>query len=112
MNKINYIFKINDEEQTNKLLNCTHTNNKISYIFNNEKIVFDKESDTLTKSNDDGKIIINIPKSVIEIEVPKLGTLNMPIEVKSYKKEDNNIELEYIIEDEHPIKNTIIIKLI
>jgi hypothetical protein len=112
MKKVNYIFKINDQEQTNEQLNCTHHDNTITFIYNNEKLIINKENDTLIKSNNEGKITINTNKSHIEIEVPKLGVLNMHIKVINYQKEDNIINLEYIIEDEQPIKNTIIIKLI
>ncbi len=112
MKKLNYTFKVNNEVQSNEELNYIHNDNKISFIYNNEKYIIHLIEDTITKITEEGQILINIPNKNIEIKVDKVGNFNMPITIIFYEKNENNIELEYVIEDDTPIRNNIIIKLI
>ena len=35
MERVNYIFKINDQEQANEYINCTYHDNTITFIYFN-----------------------------------------------------------------------------
>ena len=112
MKRLNYIFKVNNEVQSNEELNYILNDNKISFIYNKEKYIIHLIEDTITKETEEGNLVINIPNKMIEIKVDKVGHFDMPITIIFYEKNEKIIELEYIIEDDTPIKNNIIIKLI
>lgn len=112
MNKLNYIFLIDDVEQTNVELEYQLNDNKITFTHNNENYTIDFNEETISKVTEEGTLTINIPNKTVELILDKVGNFDVPFLILSYTKNKEIFDLEYYIEAETPIKNHIIIKLI
>ena len=112
MNKINFKLEKNGEtiiKEEN--INCINQNNKITFIINDIKYIYD--NNIFTRETKEEIIALDLINDNCLIKLKKENIdLNLKIEVIENKKQDNIISIKYKIETEENIVNIITIEYV
>lgn len=112
MNKINFkLEKNNDIIIKEDNINCINQNNKITFIINDIKYIYD--NNIFTRETKEEIISLDLINNncLINLKKEKLD-LNLKIQVIENKKQDNIISIKYKIETEENIVNIITIEYV
>lgn len=75
-------------------------NNKIKYKENNTKVIYDYQNKILTRENNNYKMIFNFSSTKLNIYLKEEKKyLELTLKVKSYNLNNNNLEIEYILDN-------------
>lgn len=111
MLKLNFKLTSNDETKIDETVNYFLKDNKYNFKINDEIYILNIDNISLTKKNSEQELFMDFVNNNIVINIKEHNfKVDYPISKVSKTIEDNNILIEYFLEEEN-IKNTIKIKL-
>lgn len=111
MKSLNFKLISNSKEIINERVNYYETGNILKFKVNEDLYEYNKLNNVLIKKDSEKELTINFKEKLIIINLLSNNIkVDYPMEESSIKKDDDKVILNYTLESDETIENTIIIE--
>lgn len=111
MKSLNFKLLNNTKEIINKDVNYFESGNILNFKVDEDLYEYDKSNNILKKRDNEKELTINFKEKLIIINLLSNNIkIDYPMETSSIKKDENKVILNYTLESDSTIENTIIIE--